>query len=124
MRLLRKILGGISLTAAMFVFQACYGIEEPTYPIQFRVTAADDGSPLANIKIESQTQSGSGHEYNWFERGRTDSAGVSTVWMNERNILPTKFRFSDDDSLYVSKDSVLVSHGYYDTIDIRLSRVN
>ena len=25
MRLLRKILGGILLTAAMFVFQACYG---------------------------------------------------------------------------------------------------
>lgn len=25
MRILRKIFGGLSLTAAMFVFQACYG---------------------------------------------------------------------------------------------------
>lgn len=28
MKLIRKIFGGISLTAAMFVFQACYGTPE------------------------------------------------------------------------------------------------
>lgn len=123
MRLLRKILGGISLTAAMFVFQACYGTEPYLYPITFRVTDAGENRPLPDIKVESQTQSGSGHEYPWYDRGYTDSAGVSTIWMDQHNSLHTKFRFSDENSVFTSRDTLL-ARGHYDTIDIVLHRVN
>ena len=53
MRLLRKILGGISLTAAMFVFQACYGTEpycEQWGEYIFHVVDDKDGT-LADQKV-------------------------------------------------------------------------
>ena len=54
MRLLRKILGGISLTAAMFVFQACYGTEpycEQWGEYIFHVVDDKDGTPIPDVSV-------------------------------------------------------------------------
>ena len=128
MRLLRKIFGGISLTAAMFVFQACYGTE-PYYSysrgqqVNFRVVDAVSGEPIPDIKVRYQPQSNSdSYVYDWSGLGYTDSNGLmsSRLMEYEGN---TKFRFVDEDSVYAVKDTILTYIDDYDTIRIALDRV-
>lgn len=125
MRLLRKILGGISLTAAMFVFQACYGTEPdcPLVDYTFHVVDDKDGTPIPDIRVSSQWQSNSGYEYDWDVNGFTDSAGIAQCSFWACGGLNIKVRFSDADSVYVVKDTIL-NQPSGDTIDILLSRVN
>jgi hypothetical protein len=127
MRLLRKILGGISLTAAMFVFQACYGTE-PYYDyheITFRVVDENDGHSLEGIQVMSQhqTRNDNDYEYAWNLLGYTDSAGLASATFETDAHLDLKFRFTDNDSVYAVKDTILNDY-YVDTVDIVLSRVN
>ena len=52
--LLRKVFGGISLTAAFFVFQACYGPEpDPAKDIKlsFTVKSKTTNLPVTGIKV-------------------------------------------------------------------------
>ncbi len=130
MKILRKILGGISLTAAMFVFQACYGVE-PDYPghcVTFRVVSDTDGQPLPNIKISAQPQSGSPNViYDWHLTGYTDSMGVCSSWI-ECITNSTMFRFADNDSVYAVRDTIIgtnaiMNYALHDTVDIVLEKV-
>ena len=124
MRLLRKILGGISLTAAMFVFQACYGTEPycPTEEYTFRVVEAKDGTPIPNIQVSSQWQSNSDYEYPWDTMGTTDSAGMAYCYVRNCEGLDMKFRFSDENAVYAVQDTII--NEWSDTIDIVLHRMN
>ena len=56
MKWIRNILKGVSLTAAMFVFQACYGPMEDYYDtkVTFHVVAEDTGEPLQDVRIWAQ----------------------------------------------------------------------
>ena len=129
MKILRKILGGISLTAAMFVFQACYGVEPdfPSHRVTFRVVSDTDGQPLPGIRIMSQPQTGSqDFIYDWHFFGRTNAKGVYSGWVNlvEDNTL---FRFSDGDSVYAVRDTIITSSAILDytdqdTVDIVLTK--
>jgi len=52
--LIRKIVGGISLTSVMFVFQACYGTPqdfEPDLLIEGQVKSKTSGLPVKGIKV-------------------------------------------------------------------------
>ena len=124
MKILRKLFRCVSLTAAMFVFQACYGTEPDWWDythLTFRVVSADDGSPLPDIKVMSQMQSNSeGTTYDWNMIGFTDSTGTITSGIDVTG-LDVKFRFSDKFSVYDVKDTVL-SNLYVDTVDIVLTR--
>lgn len=118
MRLLRKILGGISLTAAMFVFQACYGtLEEdcPTTEYTFRVVDAK-GTPIPDIKVSSQWQSNSDYVYDWEFHGLSDSAGIARPRLWDCGGLDVKFRFSDEDSVYAVYDTVISRNAVPDTL--------
>ena len=122
MRLLRKIFGGISLTAAMFVFQACYGTD-PYFDyteVTFRVVEDKDHQPLEGIRVMSQRQSNSDFVYDWVSRGATDSSGLASV--NIETVLDQKFRFIDSDSVYAVKDTILDYYSF-DTVDIVLTRL-
>ncbi|MBQ8704268.1 MAG: hypothetical protein IJ524_07840 [Bacteroidales bacterium] len=126
MRLLRKILKGVSLTAAMFVFQACYGIE-PDYcydRMTFRVVSDKDHEPLPDIKVSSQWQSNQDYEYDWVLGGYTDSAGIADIGVTNYICQDTNvnFRFEDEQSQYEMLDTVF-NTGLTDTIDIVLRRV-
>ena len=53
-KLLRKIFGGISLTAAAFIFQACYGtIHDMNYDVKLTgtVKSKDTALPIKGIKV-------------------------------------------------------------------------
>ncbi len=54
--LVRNLLGGLSLTSALFMFQACYGTgpdDMPDILIEGRVTSAKTGDPVKGIKISN-----------------------------------------------------------------------
>ena len=120
MKLLRKMLKGVSLTAAMFVFQACYGTPPDGYEnyieSYFRVVSADDGSPLQDIEVMIVD----GENIRSY-CGSTDTNGlccalIKEYWSN------TKFRFVDRDSVYAVKDTVINKYTG-DTVQIALAKV-
>ncbi len=117
MRIVRKILGGISLTAAMFVFQACYGTDYycPSMEYNFRIVDTK-GTPIPNIKVSSQWQSTGDYVYDWHFQGVSDSAGLACLWVEDCNGLDIKFRFSDDDSVYAVYDTIINRNTVPDTV--------
>ena len=126
MKLLRKLLKGVSLTAAMFVFQACYGtpFDYCTGEMSFRVVSEKDHTPLPDIKVMSQRQGGSDYEYDWNLGGYTDSNGAVHVQVKLLDCIAAdfKFRFSDEQSQYEMLDTVL-HVGEPDTVDIVLRSI-
>lgn len=124
MKLLRKIMGGISLTAAMFVFQACYGTDEDYYDyesrVTFRITSEDTGKPLPSIRIISReitSESGSiGADYTESQE-TTDTNGIATMWGTKDR--PYRFAIVDDSSRYAAVDTVLFPIEV-DTVNIAL----
>lgn len=130
MKWIRNLLKGISFTAAMFVFQACYGTMEnymdgPLVGVTFHITDYQSGQSIPGIKVESRWQDSQndnniGWMTSWYEQGYTDSTGSIFLEMNDMGTL-LKIRFSDDDSVYTVKDTV-ISNFYYDTINIVLQK--
>ena len=123
MKHLRKLLKGISLTAAMFVFQACYGTGDwyNETNMTFHVVSAEDGSPMANVKIRSQLQVGD-TAYDWHLLGYTNDEGIASVWASTDydGSHRTLFRFIADDPAYAVKDTLL--NGFSNTVEIALCK--
>ena len=122
MKWIRKALKGISLTAAMFVFQACYGTE-PYYPIStkitFHVVSDDTHEPLHGITVMAQrlnysdsSEVGGCHVVDF-----TDENGLSTVWTNDF----ARYSFVDKDSVYVQYDTIMLPDA--DTVEIVMKKI-
>ena len=127
MKIIRNLLKGISLTAAMFVFQACYGTDRDWYGennITFHVVSAEDGSPMPHVKIRSQLQVGDTNQ-EWYLLGYTNDEGIASVWVdyNYGDNFQTLFRFVADDPDYAVKDTLL-NKDYHHDIKIVLSKVD
>ncbi len=127
MKIIRNLLKGISLTAAMFVFQACYGTERDWYGennMTFHVVSAEDGSPMPHVKIRSQLQVGDTNQ-EWYLLGYTNDEGIASVWVdyNYGDNFQTLFRFVADDPDYAVKDTLL-NKDYHHDIKIVLSKVD
>ena len=130
MKWIRKILKGVSFTAVLFVFQACYGPMEdyregPLGGVTLHVTDAASGQPLPDIKVETrwqnnQNDSDISYMTSWYEQGETDSTGILSLELHDQGAW-LKLRFSDSDSLYTVKDTIIRDLNY-DTIDIALKK--
>ena len=108
MKWLHNLLKGISLTGALFVFQACYG--SPRDPMlglgaaqmSFSVVSHTNGQPLEGVKV-MQTDYGENREI-----GTTGADGKCRVQFTyQRNYRSPYLRFEDADGLYAVKDTVL-----------------
>ena len=123
MKWLRKILKGVSLTAAMFVFQACYGTMEDYYEsnVTFHIVDVDTGEPMSGVRVWVTNVTS---EYRAIEGTRylaeyTDENGMATVWTSAG---VEQFTFVDKDSLYTPVDT-LINPDYVDTVDIVLKKM-
>lgn len=116
MKLLRKILASISLTAAMFVFQACYGTPqwaEDGDNVFFHVTD-EEGAPLADICIQAEI------DQTPFPLNYTDSLGEASAWMPEGSL--GNFRFYDQDSVYAVTDTSFIIQADNAVVNIVLTK--
>lgn len=113
---IRTLIGGLSFTTALFVFQACYGMPQDWQDdvfIEGKVVSQASGLPVKGIKVESDIH---GH------LGITDNLGefgFYTPWTNhlKLNIEDTD---PDSDGDYLSKDTVLVDPEFFDFLNIAI----
>jgi len=107
MKWLHNLLKGLSLTTALFIFQACYGTPEWLHDseMSFKVLAAESGDPLEGVSISSRVEAA---EYlDWIPCGMTDAQGEAHVWFGTMDGTPPQFRFEKAGTDYQAKDTVL-----------------
>ena len=127
MKWLRKILKGVSLTAAMFVFQACYGPGPEYYfdeHVTFHVTDGDTGEPMEGVRVwwtYVDDRDSTVHEDSRRLVEYTDSNGMATLYTSESEL--GLFSFVDKDSLYTSFDTI-INLTQADTVDIVLHKLD
>ena len=111
MKWLHNLLKGASLTGALFVFQACYGMpqapimeEDGLAPMSFTLLSRTTGKPLQGIRISSETYH---HGYPG-ELGVSDANGRCRVDIPYiRNLEGPYLYFEDPNGLFVAKDTTL-----------------
>ncbi len=103
----KSIIGGISLTSAMFVFQACYGTPQDfglDVQISGKVVAKSTGLPISGIKvsIENGTQ---------YQHQQTDNNGEFRLYAEKNDLNTIKIKFEDidgsKDGSYATKDTLI-----------------
>lgn len=112
MKLLHKIAKGASLTGALFVLEACYGVPEPAIyqesgeaPMTFRLEDRATGSPLGGVQILA---SGSAYWYDQEPLGVTADDGTCRVNLPYvRNMEGPFIHFADTAGHYQPKDTTL-----------------
>lgn len=115
----RRFLQGCSLTAAMFVFQACYGTpDDYQYHLVFQVLD-ENNNAVDGIRLKLF------REYNHQflpidDYGLSDSNGVIHAYVWPENILDTKFLFTDAEERFEHMDTTFTSMPETDTINIML----
>lgn len=107
---LHNLLKGASLTTALFIFQACYGIRQPLYegwgeaPMGFTLVSRKSGEPLQGIRILGQAVAGNKYE----ELGVTGEDGRCSVAIPYlRNEEGPYLRFEDPEGRMAPKDTML-----------------
>lgn len=111
MKWLHNLLRGFSLTGALFVFQACYGIPEPPLyeeggeaPMSFSVVSKTTGEPIEGVTIRANPFNNS----NLNLIGVTGADGKCKVMLPYRRNLEGPFiEFSDPDRNFIQKDTTL-----------------
>lgn len=111
MKWLRNLFKGLSLTGALFVFQACYGTPQSSYfgeggqaPMSFSLVANDTGKPLEGIIIKSAQVSGGDDA----ELGVTDADGKCSVSIPYlKDVVGPFLTFEDPEGKYSAKDTTL-----------------
>ena len=112
MKLLHKIVKGVSLTGALFALEACYGTPEPFYecdeaPMTFQLLSKTTGAPLEGIHIKSSVHA-SRNFSSMEELGVTGADGTCRVVLTYyRNVEGPVIRFEDEAGNYAAKDTTL-----------------
>jgi len=108
MKWLHNLLKGLSLTTALFIFQACYGTPEWLHEqeMYFKVMAADTGDPLEGVEIYSRVQAAD--NLDWIPCSRTNEQGEGVVRFGKMDGASPQFRFQPADATYNVKDTVIV----------------
>ena len=111
MKWLHNILRGFSLTGALFVFQACYGMPEPPLyeergeaPMSFSVISRTTGEPVEGVMVKGSAMG----RNNLSPLGITGADGKCQVKIPYRRNLEGPFiEFEDASGSYAVKDTML-----------------
>jgi hypothetical protein len=116
---IRTIIGGLSFTSALFVFQACYGMPQDWQDdvfIEGKVVSQSTNLPVEGIKVKSD-------HYEHF--GITDSLGEFSFYTPWIDTLKLTIDDTDPESNgnYAPKDSVLVDPERHVFLNIALEEI-
>lgn len=100
---IRKIIGGLSLTSAMFVFQACYGTPQDfglDLLIEGQVKSKTSGLPIKGVKVSVAEN---------MQYELTDEEGKFSFYTEMLEGLTLQFQDVDSiqNGLYAGRDTVL-----------------
>lgn len=107
MKGLRTILKGLSLTTALFVFQACYGTPYGynEYGVSFKVISAETDKPLEGVDI--QTRPAEFPDSDWRFCAITDQTGYAEGYIGLADFENPEFLFTLEGSEYAVKDTII-----------------
>ena len=113
----RKIIGGLSFTSAMFIFQACYGTPqdfEYDLLIEGKVKALSTGLPIKGIRV---SVTGEGQNL------LTDEAGSFSFYTLMKDSITLRFEDIDNaqNGSFAAKDTVLEDFTNEIFLDIALA---
>jgi hypothetical protein len=102
-RILRRIYGALSLTSALFVFQACYGTPRDMgmdVYIQGLVKSKTTNQPISGIKVSILNQP---------QYELTDPAGTFKIYTSREDVYTVKFEDigSNQSVKFLPKDTVI-----------------
>ena len=113
MKILHNLLKGASLTGALFVFQACYGMPQPDIygesglaPMSFSLVSRATGEPLEGIQVKGGSMKRDMDGENAL--GTTGADGRCRVEIPYlRHLEGPYLRFEDPNGHFVAKDTTL-----------------
>ncbi len=115
-RLFRKLLGGLSLTSALFIFQACYGTPqdmEPDVQLEGKVVSRTSGLPIKGIRVTLELLD---------QNDTTDENGNFSIYTQFANSY--KLIFEDVDSAlngaYLNHDTIISGDNDYAFVNVLL----
>lgn len=111
-KILHNLLKGASLTTALFIFQACYGVPMPPMyedggvaPMSFSLVSGKTGEPLVGIQVKAKADA---RWSDYQELGVTGQDGRCSVEIPyERNFDGPFLRFEDPEGKLSPKDTSL-----------------
>lgn len=109
-KILHNLLKGASLTTALFIFQACYGIRQPFWEygeatMSFSLVSRVTGDPLEGIQVKASVNT---TDAGYYEIGVTDEEGRCKVAIPYlRNEKGPFLRFEDPEGKMAPKDTSL-----------------
>ena len=100
---IRKIVGGLSFTSAMFIFQACYGTPQDfglDLLVEGQVKSKTSGLPIEGIKVSVADN---------IQHEMTDKDGKFSFYTEKVKNLKIKFEDVDtiQNGLYTNRDTIL-----------------
>jgi len=113
---IRRILGGLSFTSALFVFQACYGTPQDfgnDFFVEGQVKAKTSGLPIKGIKVSVADN---------LQYEITDDDGKFSFYTETIRNLALKFQDIDstENGRYVNKDTLVAATSESVYLDITL----
>jgi len=102
---IRKIMGGLSLTSALFIFQACYGTPQDfglDLLIEGKVKSKASGLPIKGIKVSVVEN---------LQYETTDENGCFSLYTEMLESITVQFEDvdSEQNGQYLSRDTVLTA---------------
>ncbi len=115
--LFRNLIGGVSLSAAMFAFQACYGTPQDfglDVHVKGKVVSKQTGQPIEGIKISVQGNP----QYEW-----TDANGDFSFYTEREGDMILQFRDIDsvENGQFMAEDTVIKHPSEEIYLNIKLS---
>ncbi|MDX9946665.1 MAG: hypothetical protein RBS38_04805 [Bacteroidales bacterium] len=113
---IRKIIGGMSLTTAMFIFQACYGTPQDMgldMLVEGQVKSLTSGLPVKGIKVSV---------VDYMQYDITDETGKFSFYAEMIEGIRIQFQDIDanENGLFADKDTVLTAISEKVYLDIML----
>ncbi len=113
---IRRIIGGLSFTSALFVFQACYGTPQDMdmdVLIKGHVKSKNSGLPIEGIKVSVDGS---------MAYDVTNYIGLFSFYTERVDNMKIKFEDVDstENGLYLNKDTILTSVGGGEILEINL----
>ncbi len=115
-RWIRKTLGGLSFTSALFIFQACYGTpqdKEPDVHLEGKVVSRVSGMPVKGIRVTLDVMN---------QLDTTDENGNFEIYTQLANSYMLIFEDVDSNlnGAYLSHDTILPGNNDYAFVNVLL----